>query len=154
MKLNPAIILIAALVAAACGGNGTGESGGDDDSGSGTAARSTDHIDICTLLSDEEITAAIGNAPPKKPTEPAGPFTGCNWGSGTLIVQIAPSSTIITAPAESDCPSAGIGEVSTMCFGSVKFLNAGIHVTVSTIEDITESQMLTVAQTLLPKLQS
>ncbi len=40
-----------------------------------------------------------------------------------------------------------------MCPGSVKFLTNGIRATISTIEDLTEEQLLAVATTLLPKLQ-
>lgn len=125
----------------------------EEASGGGGSGSDTADIDICALLTDEEITAAIGSAPPSEPTEPAGPFTGCKWGSGRLFVQIASSTTLITAPAETDCPSAGIGEESTMCFGSVKFLTNGIHTTISTIEDVTREEMAAVAEILLPKLQ-
>ena len=148
MKLRIVYLCMAALVLTACGGGDGSSSDADSDRGN------TDGIDICELLSDEEISAAIGSAPASEPTEPAGPFTGCKWGSGTLFVQIAPATTLITAPGESDCPSAGIGDESTICFGSVKFLTNGIHTTVSTIEDVSEDQLLAVATTLLPKLEN
>ena len=148
MKLRIVYLCMAALVLAACGGGDGSSSDADSDRGN------TDGIDICELLSDEEISAAIGSAPASEATEPAGPFTGCKWGSGTLFVQIAPATTLITAPGESDCPSAGIGDESTICFGSVKFLTNGIHTTVSTIEDVSEDQLLAVATTLLPKLEN
>lgn len=152
MRLRIATACVALLVLTSCGG-----SNGSDSNGSGssadTGATSTADIDVCALLSDEEITAAIGSAPASEPTEPAGPLTGCKWGSGLLYVQIAPSATLVTAPTETDCPSAGIGDESAMCPGSVKFLTNGIRATISTIEDLTEDQLLAVATTLLPKLQ-
>jgi len=147
VRLRIATICVALLVVASCGGSDG--SGSNADNG----ATSTADIDICALLSNEEIAAAIGSAPLSQPTEPAGPFTGCKWGSGLLFVQIAPSSTLITAPSETDCPSPGIGDESTSCPGSVKFLTNGIHVTVSTIEDLSEAQLTAVAAALLPKLQ-
>ena len=152
MRLRIATACVALLVLASCGGNNGTDSNGTD-SNPDTGGTSTADIDICALLSDQEITAAIGSAPASEPTEPAGPFTGCKWGSGLLFVQIAPAVTLITAPGEVDCPSAGIGDESTVCFGSVKFLTNGIHVSVSTIENVTAEQMKAVATTLLPKLQ-
>ena len=148
LKFATACAALLVLLLASCGGGD-----GSDSNGTNDEATSTADIDVCSLLSDEEITAAIGSAPVSKPTEPAGPFTGCSWGSGLLYVQIAPSATLITAPGETDCPSAGIGDQSTMCPGSVDFLTNGIHTSISTIEDLSQAQMLAVATTLLPKLQ-
>jgi hypothetical protein len=148
MRLRIATILTVVLVLASCGNGGDTNGSNDATRGSNTA-----DIDICALLSDEDISAAIGSAPPSEPTEPAGPFTGCKWGSGLLFVQIAASNTLITAPSEQDCRSPGIGEESTACPGSVKFLADGIHATISTIEDLTEAQMTAVAETLLAKLR-
>jgi hypothetical protein len=150
LRIAIAISFAALFVLASCGGND--ESDGSDGNGD-TGATSTADIDICALLSDQEISAAIGSAPASEPTEPAGPFTGCKWGSGLLYVQIAPATTLITAPGEADCESAGIGDESTMCFGSVKFLTNGIHASISTIENVTLDQLLAVATTLVPKLQ-
>ncbi len=147
MKPKYVIALLAFLVLASCGGNTESDSTVED------VATNTADLDVCALLTDAEITAALGSAPTSEPTEPAGPFTGCAWGSGLLYVQIAPATTLITAPTETDCPSAGIGDESTMCSGSVKFLTNGIHTTISTIEDVSESQLLAVATALLPKLQ-
>lgn len=151
MRPRIAIAFVAFLVLASCGdsnGSDTNESGSSADTG-GT---STADIDVCALLSDEELVAAIGSAPASEPSEPAGPFTGCSWGSGLLIVQIAPAVTLITAPSDKDCPSAGIGDESAFCSG-LKFLTNGIHTSISTIGNLTEDQRLAVARTLLPKLQ-
>lgn len=152
MRPRIAIACAALLVLASCGGSEDSDGNGNGGSAD-TEATSTADIDVCALLSDEEITAAIGSAPASEPTEPVGPLTGCKWGSGLLFVQIASSATLVTAPTETECPSAGIGDESTMCPGSVKFLTNGIRATISTIEDLTEEQLLAVATTLLPKLQ-
>ena len=152
MRPRIAIACAALLVLASCGGS-EGSDGNGNRSSTDNSATDTAGIDICELLSDEEITAAIGSAPASEPTSPVGPLTGCKWGSGLLFVQIAPSATLVTAPTETDCPSAGIGDESAMCPGSVKFLTNGIRATISTIEDLTEEQLLAVATKLLPKLQ-
>lgn len=151
MRPRIAIACAALLVLASCGGS-EGSDGDGNDSSADTEATSTADIDVCALLSDEELIATIGSAPASKPSEPAGPFTGCSWGSGLLIVQIAPAVTLITAPSDKDCPSAGIGDQSAFCSG-LKFLTNGIHTSISTIENLTEDQRLAVARTLLPKLQ-
>lgn len=148
---------IAVLILASCGGNGTTDATNDT---SGTTAsagseRSTEDIDVCGLLTDAEMTAAVGRAPSSRPTDPIGGLTGCSWGTGLIIVQIRNTTTLVTAPLESDCPSADLGEESTVCLGSVKFLTSNnIQATISTIENIEESQLLAVASTILPKLQS
>ncbi len=144
-RIAVALVGLLVLLLASCGTGADGEPS--------SARTDTDDIDVCSLLSDVEVTAAIGSAPASEPTEPAGPFTGCKWGSGLLYVQIAPAVSLITAPTETNCPSAGIGDESTVCFGSVKFLTNGIHTTVSTIEDLSEAQLTAVAAILLPKLQ-
>ncbi len=69
-----------------------------------TTFRPASPTDGYSLLSDEEITAAIGSVPASEPTEPAGPFTGRKWGSGLLFVQMAPFATLIAAPAEHRLP--------------------------------------------------
>jgi hypothetical protein len=148
-QISAALSVLLVLVLTGCGDSADG----GEANGTENGATDTSGIDVCALLSDEELTSAIGIAPPKEASEPAGPFTGCSWGTGLLIVQIAPSETLIMAPGEDDCPSAGIGDESVSCPGRVKFLTNGIHVSVSTIEDITEDQMKAVATTLLPKLQ-
>ena len=146
MRLGLANACIALLVLSSCGGTSEGGTNADN------AETSTDGIDICALLSDEEISAAIGSAPASEPTEPIADLTGCNWGSGLLIIQIRPSNTLITAPTETDCPSAEIGDESRSCPGRVKFLTNGIHTTIQTIEDLSEAQLIAVANMLAPKL--
>ncbi len=149
MRLGIATACAALLVLTSCGGSNGSDSSGNGSSAD-TGATSTADIDVCALLSDEELVAAIGSAPESEPSEPAGPFTGCSWGGGLLIVQIAPAVTLITAPSDKDCPSAGIGDESAFCSG-LKFLTNGIHTSVSTIGNLTEDQRLAVARTPLPK---
>jgi len=152
MRLAIATICAAALMLASCGGDeGSGASAADvgDSGGSKTA-----DIDVCALLTDAEITAVLGEAPTPDPSEPAGPFTGCSWGTGDVIVSIATTDSIILAPDEDECPSAELGDESYACEGRVKLLANGIHVSVSTINPfVTDDQLLTLAATLLPKLQ-
>ncbi len=154
LKLGIATVCAAMLVLTSCGGGGDSTSDSSDDGGTASAGANTADIDVCSLLSDEEITAALGSAPASEPTEPADPFTGCKWGSGLLYVQIAPAVTLITAPTETDCDSAGVGEESRACPGSVKFLTNGIHASISTIQDrsVSADQLLAVAMALEPKL--
>ena len=157
MKLVIAVAYVLFLVLASCGGNGETSPGGDTSQTTvaGVDGGRTEDIDVCALLTDEELTAAVGRAPTSRPTEPIGGLTGCSWGVGLVIVQIRTSETLVTAPLEADCPSANIGVQSTVCFGSVKFLTSNdIQATISTIEPLEESQLLTIATTLLPKLQS
>jgi hypothetical protein len=151
MRLGIAITCAALLVLTSCGGSSGTDSNGSDSSAD-NGATSTADIDVCALLSDEELVATIGRAPASKPSEPAGPFTGCSWGGGLLIVSIAPAVTLITAPSDKDCPTAGIGDESAFCSG-LKFLTNGIHTSVSTIENLSDAQLIAVATTLLPKLQ-
>ena len=123
---------------------------GDSSGGSKTAG-----IDVCTLLTDDELSAVLGVVPAAEATEGAGPFTGCSWGIGDVLVQVATSDSLILAPGQAeDCPSANIGEVSVSCPGSVKFLLNGIHTSVTTIGATTEDQLLALARTIPSKLPS
>ncbi len=155
MRSVAATACLALLVLTSCSGDG--ETGTDADSSGTTTANAgggTEGIDVCTLLTAEELIAGVGSAPASRPTEPIGGLTGCSWGVGLVIVQIRNTATLVTAPLEADCPSANIGEQSTVCFGSVKFLTSNdIQATISTIEPLEESQLLAIATTLLPKLE-
>lgn len=152
VKLAIATICAATLVLASCGGD---DGSGDDaaEVGDSTGSKTAD-IDVCGLLTDAELTAVLGEAPPPDPSEPAGPFTGCSWGTGDVIVSIATTDSIILAPGEDECPTAGLGDESYACEGRVKFLTNGIHTSVSTINPfVTDDHLLTLAATVLPKLQ-
>jgi hypothetical protein len=161
MRRFAATICVLVLVAAACGDDGVGRgdlAAGDDNSGSpgGSAGSKTADIEPCDLFTDEELNSVLGVVPVGDESEPAGPFTGCSWNTGLVLVSIATSDTLILAPGQrEDCPSAGIGEDSVNCPGSVKFLTNGIHASVSTIEDrtVTADQLLTLAGILEPKLE-
>ena len=137
-----AVIPLIALALISCGG------------GSDTAGSPTTDIDPCSLITDADLTAVLGVVYTAEEGEPAGPFTSCSWGTGEVLVSIAPSETVITAPGEDECPSAEIGEESFACPGRVKFLTRGIHVTVSTISPLTEdNHLLALAERVLQKLQ-
>ena len=156
MRSTMATIFGATLVLAACGdsGGGAGPAGVGAGNDNGPAASSTADIVPCDLLTDAELTLVLGEAPPAEESEPAGPFTGCSWGTGDVLVSVAPSDSVILAPGEEDCPSAGLGDDSYLCEGRVKYVTRGIHVTVSTINPfVTDDQLLSLATTLLPKLQ-
>ena len=152
------------LVLASCGGNGgEGGSGGTADTADSTGAAdagdnggtATAGIDVCALLSDEEIAGALGRAPiTSRPTEPIAGLTGCSWDTGLLIVQIRPSSTLITAPFEVDCPSANVGEDSIVCNASLDFISNNIHASVTTIENVEEAQLVAIAMILEPRLRN
>ncbi len=153
MRLAIATISAATLIFASCGGDdGPSGAGLGGDDGDSNRSRTAD-IDVCSLLTDAELTAVLGAAPPAEASEPAGPFTGCSWGTGDVIVSIATTDTLILAPGEDECPSAGLGDESYACEGRVKFLTNGIHVSVQTIGPFTGDQLLALAATVLPKLQ-
>ncbi len=157
-----AALVLAAMLLAACGGGGDGK----EESAATSPATDTPEertpadesrtadIDVCALLSDAEISEVLGATLPSEASEPVGPLTGCSWGTGTLIVQIAPADSLVLAPGEEDCPSAGLGDESVVCEGRVKFLTNGIRTSVQTIDPgVSDDQLLAVATTLLPKLQ-
>lgn len=143
-----AVITVLLLALTSCGDDSADGSGGDASAASRTAT-----IEPCTLLSDAELAAVLGTAPAAEESEPAGPFTGCSWGTGDIIVSIAPSDSVILAPGEEGCPSADLGDESYRCEGRVKFLVDGIHVTVSTINGlITDDQLVALAQRVSSRL--
>jgi hypothetical protein len=142
-----------ALVVSACGGDDGSFDAVTDPGSSGSASSNTSGIDVCSLLTPDELTSTVGQAPSVRATEPAGPFTGCSWGTGFLIVQIAESDSLILAPGEDACPSAGIGDESVVCNGRVQFLTNGIFTTISTIDRVPEAELTEVARVLVPKLQ-
>ena len=150
MRTLTAILVSLTLFLAACGDDGAGNTGfgAGDDAGddlptiTGSAGANTEDIEPCSLLTDEELTAVLGAAPVGEESEPAGPFTGCSWGTGDVIVSIATSDEVILAPGEEDCPSVGLGEDSYGCEDRVKFLVDGVHVTVSTINAFVEDPQL------------
>ena len=144
-----------ALLIASCGGDGNSGSSGAIDSEAGASRSSGSNIDVCGLLSGAELSAVLGEAPQPEESEPAGPFTGCSWGTGDVIVSVAETGSIILAPGEDECPSAGLGDESYACEGRVKFLIDGIHVTVSTIDPfVTDDQLQALAERVLSKLAS
>jgi hypothetical protein len=152
MRSLRTMLVAITLVAAACSGD-DGSFSAATDPGSSSSTSSTSDIDVCSLLSPDELTSTVGQAPSFRSTEPAGPFTGCSWGTGFLIVQIAESDSLILAPGEDACPSAGVGDESVVCNGRVQFLTNGIFTTISTIDRVPESQLTEVARVLVPKLQ-
>jgi len=142
-----------AIVVASCGdddslvpdGGGNGDGGGDS---------KTADIEPCSLLTDAELTAVLGEAPVGEEAEPAGPFTGCSWGTGDVGVSIATSDALILAPGEDECPSAGLGDESHACEQRIKILTNGIHVTVRTINPfVTNNQLVELAGMVLEKLE-
>lgn len=159
MRLTIAAISLAALLLASCGDDsGGGGLLGSGDAGptvTGAAGARTAGIEPCSLFTDAELIEVLGEAPPAEESAPAGPFTGCSWGTGEVLVSIATTESIILAPGENECPSAGLGDESYACEDRVKFLTDGIHASVSTIDAfVTDDQLLALAQVLLPKLQS
>ncbi len=154
MKFTTTIICAAALIVSSCSSGGDGPGAFGDSSGDGDSQSSTSGIDVCALLTEAELTTVLGNAPAPSPSEPAGPFTGCSWGTGRVLVSIAPATSLILAPGQEDeCPDAGVGDVSLSCPGKVMFLTNGIHASVTTIEAVDESQLIALADIVLPKLQ-
>ena len=142
-----------ALLIASCGDDGGSGASSATDGEAGVSQSSGSNIDVCELLSAAELSTVLGEAPQPEETEPAGPFTGCSWGTGDVIVSVAETGSVILAPGEDECPSAGLGDESYACEGRVKFLTGGIHVTVSTIDPfVTDDQLQSLAGTVLSKL--
>lgn len=142
----------AIFVFAACGGDDVGPDAGAIGGGDVDASKTAD-IQPCGLLTDAELTAVLGEAPTPEESEPAGPFTGCSWGTGDVLVSIATSDIVILAPGEDECPSAGLGDESYLCSQRVKILTNGIHLTVSTINPfVTDDQLVDLATAVLPRL--
>jgi hypothetical protein len=147
------VVAAAALLIASCGDDSSSGGAGAIDNEVGASRSSGSNIDVCDLLSAEDLSAALGEARQPEESEPAGPFTGCSWGTGDIIVSVAETGSIILAPGEDECPSAGLGEESYACEGRVKFLTDGIHVTVSTIDPfVTDDQLQGLAERILSKL--
>ncbi|MCI0425489.1 MAG: hypothetical protein L0Z47_06510 [Actinobacteria bacterium] len=143
MRPTAVALSVTVLLLVSCGGQG------DDAGDSATAG-----IEPCSLLTESDLISVLGVAYLGEETEPAGPFIGCSWGGGEVLVQIAASETVITAPGEGDCPTAGIGEGSYACPGRVKFLMNGVHVSVSTISPLVDDdQLLGVARVVELSLQ-
>ncbi|NND84835.1 MAG: hypothetical protein HKN46_06760 [Acidimicrobiia bacterium] len=147
MQRTIATISAALLLLAACGDGEAGTAG--DAAGDSKTA----DIDVCSLLTSEELISVIGEAPEAETSEPAGPFTACSWGTGDVGVSIATSDSIILAPGEDECPSAGLGEESYACEGRIKFLTNGVHVTVRTINPfVTGDDLQALAEIVAPKI--
>ena len=151
MRLITAALCVFTLVLTSCGGDDSAGPGfGDLDA---DTASLPNNVDVCSLLTDAELTAVLGEALLPDESEPAGPFTGCSWGTGTVLISVAQTGSIILAPGEDECPSADLGDESYSCEGRVKFLTGDTHVSVSTIDPfVTEDQLLTFAATVLPKI--
>jgi len=149
-------VLVVLLTACGDDGDGAGLFGGDDDglpTVTGSAGERTADIDPCSLLTEGELTAVLGRAPIPEESAPAGPFTGCSWGTGDVLVSIATTDSAILAPGEEECPSADLGEESYACEGRVKFLLDGIQVGVSTIDPfLDDAVLLQLAQLVEPKI--
>lgn len=82
------LVIVAALLVAACG-NGTDESGGDggDDQGGNRAS-----VDPCTLAGDSVLTTYFGDAAVEGEAGEAGPIDTCRWrdaNANSLLIQVA-----------------------------------------------------------------
>ena len=154
MRVGVAIVALAALLAASCGGDSGGFPGASE-AGDVSSGSKTDNIDPCALLTDAEISAVLGSVPTSEFFGPNGPFTGCSWGTGDLSVSIATTDELILAPGERErCDPGDLGEDSLVCPGEVTFLLNGIQVGVSTISNTTIDQILALARTIPSKLPS
>lgn len=161
MKQLIAILAVLLAVLTACGGDDGGggfgfdDSGSDSDSGGSSGGSLTADIAPCDLFTDAELTAVLGGGPrTAEESEPAGPFTGCSWGTGDILISLATTDEPILAPGlEDTCPSADLGERSFVCEGRVTVLVGGIQYTVSTIDPFAETEhLVALAAVALPKL--
>jgi len=127
--------------------------GGREVSGSGGVKSGSD-IDPCLLLTPDDLSAVTGKVVSPEPTEPAGPFTGCDWGGGTAIVSLATTDEPILAPGqEEECPSADLGDRSFVCPGKVTVLVGGIQYSVTTVDPgVEEADLISLAGLILLRL--
>ncbi len=153
-KLGTAALI---LTLAGCGGDGSFSPGSSSDSGgSGNGGSgSTDGINVCTLAPDAAILTAMDSSalelPDFETTGPSGPFIGCSWGTGWLLVQIAEADGIILPPVRLEgCETVDIGDVGEACPGQVSFFVDGIHTSVSTIDRHPKELLIAVAEVFLP----
>lgn len=121
-------LLALALVASACGGDGTD---GAADGGVAPEGAITSE-EVCALLSDEEMESLVGRALPAEPIGPDSPNTGCSWNTGSVLVQVSVGQTTpVTAPGQ-ECAPLDLGSEAIECAGSVQFITNGTRVRVST----------------------
>jgi len=152
MRVGVAVVAVAVLFVASCGDDGGGFPVASE-AGEASSGSKTDDIDPCALLTDTELSAVLGTVPPSEFFGPNGPFTGCSWGTGDLMVSIATTDELILAPGERErCEPGDLGEDSVVCGGEVTFLLNGIQVGVSTISATTIDQLLALARTIPSKL--
>ena len=142
------------IVAAACGDDGASPLGpGGVDASAGGGGGQTDSVDVCQLLTADEIMTAMGfpdePLPSSENTGPSGPFTGCSWGTGWLLVQVAESDRLILPPSD-PCPAIDLGDDARECPGDIKFLTNGVHVSITTLDRHPNSSLLAIADLLLP----
>lgn len=148
-----AAVMAAGLLLAACGGGddagpGIAEQAGDDGGGDGSDASGSDeNTDVCALLSDEETRELLGGSFAPEPTDD-GPFPGCSWGTGRLIVQVDADATGLVLPPGQECPEVDVGDEAVRCPGALQFLVGGTRVRVSTIEEVSGDTLLRVAEIL------
>jgi hypothetical protein len=126
-------------------GDAAADTGGDE---SGTV----NGIDPCTLITDDEMAAVLGRSLPSELGDNNGGFLGCSWNTGDVLVSIAAMPSIVLAPGNEECPSADLGEESVNCPGAVKFWTNGMHVSVSTISNVENDQLLALARVVESKL--
>ena len=152
------ILLIGFVVMAAlltsCGDDGGTETGdvGTEAADPGSGEVNLTPSDVCALLSDSDIRSVLGSDLPSRPNDypESSPYPGCSWQTGRLIVQVAPGTSVVTAPGE-ECSPLEIGEEALDCPGSVQFVVGGSRVRISTIEDVTPEQLAAIARILEPK---
>lgn len=155
------VLVVAAaigFVAAGCGGGGDSRPlFGDGDDAQAAGSGSTDGVDVCELLTPDEIMTAMGfpndPLPAFETTGPSGPFTGCSWGTGWLLVQIAEADGLILPPTD-DCPVLDLGEDARSCPGAVKFFADGIHVSISTLDRHPNTALEAIGRLMLPIVEA
>ena len=147
-----------AAVLAGCGGDGPASIGPSaDDSGANGAGRTGD-VNVCTIVPEADLLAAMDSTASELPsaerTGPSGPFTGCSWGTGWILVQVAEADGLILPPVRLDgCVTVGIGDAAESCPGQVSFFVNGIHTSVSTLDPHPQELLIAVAELFLPYVQ-
>jgi hypothetical protein len=104
------ILLIIAMLVAACGGDSDSTDSSDEGS---SASNSSDAPDPCTLSDDSVFETYFGGDPGDGERSEAGPIMGCSWrdaNSNSLLIQVATDFDIFRPDPCDGCVDLSFGD--------------------------------------------